>query len=71
MFTLLRDKDRCKFPLGSAHILSVSLLVSGLSEWMWMNHYTAVLLYLLRLLLSSCPAKVIKVDIKPTVDITM
>ena len=71
MFILLRDKDRCIFPLDSTHNLSVSVLVSGLGEWMWMSHYTAVLLYLLRLLLSSCPAKVIKVDIKPAINVTM
>ena len=31
MFILLRDRDRCKFPLGSEHILlvSVSFSVSG------------------------------------------
>ena len=26
--TVLRDRDRCKFPFGSVHILSVSVLVS-------------------------------------------
>ena len=29
VFILLRDRDQCKFPLGSVHILLVSILVSG------------------------------------------